>query len=366
MIKRIRTTQVPVLAVAVVILAAACGGGDEGGAGGGTDAGARKQVDVGLSSGAVSVFMYYVAETLDYYGEEGLDVTLTPTEGSSDVAQQLAAGNFHLGQASSTAVLPLLPRVDLHPFYTVITKEWREWIVAEESAISSVSDLEGTTVGVSDLSGGEIPVVRYLLEQNGIDPDRDVEIVDIGEEPASVIAAFQQDRIQSYAGSKSALIPVQELGEVSFRSIFPEEFSSGPVEVMWATEQTAQDRDLLVSFGRATAKGTLFCETDVEACLDVIGQDHPELVQDRETTRKVLEVFIDLTEAPEEGGQPQFGPLFLDSYDFYIDILSTGEDAEIEDPEAIDVESLAITGLQDDINNFDREAVIEQAQNYSA
>lgn len=351
---------VAVLASAVTL--AACGGDSETGGSNGEE---LRKVDIGLSTGSLAVFMYYAAETLGYYEDEGLDVTITPTEGSSDSAAQLAAGNFDVAQGASSAMLALMGEVELHPFYSVITHEYRDWVVAADSDIQSVADLEGTTIGVSDLAGGEVPIVRFILSENGINPQTGAEIVALGEEPATVVGAFEKDRVDSYSTSRSALIPIEEAG-ITLRSIFPESFSAGPVEALVAGPEAAEDTELLVAVGRATAKGTAFCAADVEACLDVIEQDHPELVADRDTARAIVETFIELSMPPEQDGRPYYGPVDQEGWERYMEIFSSGEDPLIADPDAIDLDALVVDGLQEEINDFDLEEVEEQARSYES
>lgn len=348
-------------AMVALLLMAACGG-DSDGEGSGEE---LRNVDIGLSTGSLAVFMYYVADTLGYYEEEGLNATITPTEGSSDSAAQLAAGNFDVAQGAASAMLALMGDVELHPFYSVITREYRDWVVAADSDIQSVADLEGTTIGVSDLAGGEVPIVRFVLSENGIDPQTGVEIVALGEEPATVVGAFEQDRVDSYSTSRSALIPIEEAG-IELRSIFPESLSAGPVEALVAGPEATEDRELLVGVGRATAKGTAFCTADVEACLDVIGEDSPELVADRDTARAIVETFIELTTPPEQDGRPYYGPVDQEGWELYMEIFSAGDDPLIADPDSIDLDSLMVDGLQEDINDFDLEAIQEQASSYES
>lgn len=350
-----------VYAIALLLLiTTACSGDDESGA----DGGELQQVDIGLSSGSLAVFMYYVADTLGYYEEEGLDATVTPTEGSSDAAQQLAAGNFDVAQGASSAMLAIMGGdVPLHPFYSVITREYRDLVVPADSSISSVADLDGATIGVSDLAGGEVPIVRFILTESGIDPKTDVDIVASGEEPPSVASALEQERIQAYSGSRSALIPIEAAGG-ELRSIFPESLESGPVEALVASDEAAQDQDLLTKIGRATAKGTAFCAADVEACLDVIGQDHPELVTDRETAIQIVETFVELSLPPEEDGRPFYGPVDLEGWQLHLEIFSSGDDPLIPNPDLIDLEELVVDGLQNGINDFDIEEIEDQANNY--
>lgn len=176
---------------------------------------------------------------------------------------------------------------------------------------------------------------------------------------------MEKGRIAAYAGSKSGLIPIEELTDLSFRSIFPDTFGDGPVEALVATEAFAQDRDKLVAVARATARATDFCAVSVGACINVLRQDHPEMVTDEETARQVLEVFIGLTTPPIVDGVAAYGPSDREGWERYIEVFSFGEKPLIEDPTAIDLDALLVDGLQDDINDFDRDEIRELAEENS-
>lgn len=343
------------------LVASACGDSAERGdtAGDNND---LRELTLGLPTGALTVHMTYVADTLGYYEEEGLDVELVPTEGSSAVAQQLIGGNFDVGWGGADVMMNAMEEgTDLYAFFPG-ERDYRDWIVPSDSAITSLSDLQATTVGVSNLSGGEVPIVRYLLDRAGL---TDVELVAVGEEPAAIAVSFEQDRIQSYAGAQSAIVPFKLQTGFEDQSIYPDEFADQYVEFFMANESTAEDKELLVSIGRATAKGQLFCDTNPSACLDVIGKDHPELVEDPELATNILDAYLNLTRPPTREGRPYYGEVDRATWELLLEIFSSGREPLITAPEKIDLDKSLLTDLHEEINDFDHEAIIEQAENYS-
>jgi ABC-type nitrate/sulfonate/bicarbonate transport system substrate-binding protein len=210
-----------------------------------------------------------------------------------------------------------------------------------------------------------VPLVRYLLSEEGIDPAEDIQIIEVGDQPPSIQAALEQGRVDSFAGSASHVIAINAAGYET-RSILPETFQSGlPVEGLLAREPHNEDEELMVGVARATVKGMLFCQTNPSACLDVIEQDRQELVADRALAEETLENYINFSTPPEEGGTLHFSPTTVEGWETYLGVYSSGEDPVVTDPDAIDLENLVIEDLRDEINDFDRDAVIEEAENYS-
>ena len=54
------------------------------------------------------------------------------------------------------------------------------WAVKDDSDIKTIADLKGKTVGISVLGGGTYGPFAMLLKQNGVDPEKDIKLVEVG------------------------------------------------------------------------------------------------------------------------------------------------------------------------------------------
>src|SRR4030081_109236 len=54
------------------------------------------------------------------------------------------------------------------------------WAVMDDSPIKKISDLKDKTIGISVIGGGTQGPFAMLLKQNGVDPDQDIKLVEIG------------------------------------------------------------------------------------------------------------------------------------------------------------------------------------------
>lgn len=54
------------------------------------------------------------------------------------------------------------------------------WAVKEDSPIKSVADLKGKTVGINVFGAGIYGPMALLLKRNGVDPDKDIKLVETG------------------------------------------------------------------------------------------------------------------------------------------------------------------------------------------
>jgi NitT/TauT family transport system substrate-binding protein len=54
------------------------------------------------------------------------------------------------------------------------------WAVKDDSPIKTIADLKGKTVGISVIGGGTQGPFNMLLKKNGIDPAKDIKLVEVG------------------------------------------------------------------------------------------------------------------------------------------------------------------------------------------
>jgi ABC-type nitrate/sulfonate/bicarbonate transport system substrate-binding protein len=54
------------------------------------------------------------------------------------------------------------------------------WAVKDDSPIKTIADLKGKTVSINTLGSGIHGPMAILLKQNGVDPDKDIKLVEIG------------------------------------------------------------------------------------------------------------------------------------------------------------------------------------------
>lgn len=347
------------LLLALALFAAACGGDDDDSAdgGGGDDGGEVQSVDLGLSTGSVFAYGYLIAEELGFYDEEGYDVSLQPTGGSSDVAQLLAAENVVAGMGVPGAMLPAIEQgSELYPFFTYAYGEVFDVVVPAGSDMTEIADLDGLTIGISDLAGGETPLVKALLSEAGIDPETDVKLLEVGAAAPKVKLALDRGDIDAYSSAKSDIAKIEAAG-VDLESIAPDSLDVLPAEGLLAHSGTKDDTDLLVALGRATAKGQLIAYTNIDAAVCVLKKQVPEEFADEEAGIASLESVIPITQAPEENGEYVFGFLDAEGWNTYVEIFIQG-DVISED---IDMSQYVIDDLVEQINDFDQQAIVDMA-----
>ena len=106
-------------------------------------------------------------------------------QGTSAISQALAAGAIDCG---TQGVLPIAQgTISGTLAVDIVAQHVGEkpgsfsvyWAVKEDSPIKSIADLKGKTVGISIINGGTQGPFNLLLRKAGLDPDRDIKLVEV-------------------------------------------------------------------------------------------------------------------------------------------------------------------------------------------
>lgn len=217
------------------------------------------------------MFPIFMAMEKGFYVEEGLDVTLNYSKGSSDAARQLAAGNVDWGIFSSAATMQTVQRgFPLKAIMQIYYPDTFDIVVPADSPVQTMADMKGKTIGLSDLAGGEVPMTRASIVEAGLQEGADVKLVVAGEGDPTTIRSFTEDRIQAYAGAKRDLLLIPAQG-IPTRSITPAAIAAFPGDALSVTAETFEaDPETLAKFVRATLKGWAWGMANSDAAFELL------------------------------------------------------------------------------------------------
>jgi NitT/TauT family transport system substrate-binding protein len=291
------------------------------------------------------MFPIFMALEQGFYEEEGLDVVLNYSKGSSDAARQLAAGNVDWGIFSSAATMQTMQRgFPLKAIMQIYYPDTFDIVVPAASDIQSMADMAGKTIGLSDLAGGEVPMTRASIVEAGLKEGVDVKLVVAGEGDATTVRSFTEDRIQAYAGAKRDLLLIPAQG-VETRSITPDAIARFPGDALSVRAETYEsDPDLLVKFVRATLKGWAWGMANDEAAFELLKTKYAAAsLGDNPVAPEFWELVQSYYTAPESVSQ--HGTFIPEAWDFYMTYLQLGEGEQKALAGPVDLSTL----LTDDI-----------------
>lgn len=247
---------------------------------------------------------YFKANVLKRYGKE-YTLETTTAKGTPGVATLLAANQADIGTLAFTTLATLVQTGGVAGGVSAIAAIHQDavkgyasnpFVVLDSSPIRSVADFKGKTVAVNAFNGSVDIILRLALEKAGLDPKRDVRVVEM---PFGNIGpALRQKRID--VGVLAMPFQVQEKKKGGIRFIFDAVGIVPPYPVLF---QAARN-DFLKTQGPAV-RAWLADFVDARAW-----------IYNPANRKTAVKVTAELIKRPEE----ELDEYFLKPADFYRDI----------------------------------------------
>ncbi len=164
---------------AMLLALAGCGGDDEEEGGGGAGGGGAEMTKVRVGVLPISnVAPLYLGMQKGFFEEEGLEIEPAPAQSGNEIVTAMVSGDqpfAFLGYVPASSGraqgLPIKLIANADNGAETAKKEWTQLMVAKDSPIRTVEDLEGKTIAVNALKGvGEV-VIKAALDKRGVDPN---------------------------------------------------------------------------------------------------------------------------------------------------------------------------------------------------
>jgi NitT/TauT family transport system substrate-binding protein len=188
---------------------------------------AATAVNVGQIGNSIAFFPLFVAKNEGYFRDAGLDINLTVLSSGTLVGTAVTSGSVDIGCGVITDVFQLLHAgrackvigslVD--GYYIDIVASNQMLAATKLSRASRLSDridaLRGKKIGITGPGSGTEALLQFLLRSRHIDATRDLEIVNMGTDQGSIIAAMRTGRIDgvSFAWPLTMIAEAQNVGK---------------------------------------------------------------------------------------------------------------------------------------------------------
>jgi len=196
---------------------------------------------------------YWVMKDGGFFKQEGLDVDLIYIPSSSVVASAMLAGDVAVSAANSQVVADIgLQGGDLVAMGAIINVA--AFYIMASPEIRSVQELKGKAVGVTRFGASTDFSIRMLLRKHGLEPVRDVPIIQIGGMP-EIAAALSKRSIYAAPMSYPMGYVAQQAGMKMISNLAKEEIPFMHVGLTtsrrFIKEHRTQAKALLRAYGRA-------------------------------------------------------------------------------------------------------------------
>jgi NitT/TauT family transport system substrate-binding protein len=292
----------------------------------------------------------------------GVDVDIQLTNANAAMQTMLTGKVQFVNMGPAAAVLARAKGAPIKSVYMNIRENYNFMVVEDSSPIRTIADFKGKTIGVLSYGSQMVKIFKAVLSEAGLNPDRDVTIVETGS-GAQAVAALTSHRVDIWGTWDSQIATGENIGLKLRR------FSSAAAEKLnWGSGYFVRDDyvksnpQTIIKVMRCVAEGTLFAITNPEAAVRIHWQIYPNSkptgVSDEEAMRQALHIletrlaFLKLEPGAKWGELPPASAEAMVAF-----MRATGElKADLK------VDDLFTNQFVPEINKFDAEAVIAAAK----
>ncbi len=252
-----------------------------------------KRIAVAYSAISATQSAFYLAKDANIFEKHGLYVDPVYVAGGSRVSQAIIAGEFTVALAGGNIVYADLAGGDIVTFGGVVNVP--SFYLYVQPSIKTQENLRGKTLGVTRYGASTDFTLRYLLKKWGVEPDRDVKIIQMGGQP-EIFAGMQAGVIHGGILSSPGDFKAKKAGFTMLVN-FAKVGLDYPTTSLVSTRLTIKkDRETVKRFLMAYSEGVDRLFRDKELAMKIIGKW--TRTQDRETLESSYEYATNFIERP--------------------------------------------------------------------
>ncbi|OGQ91556.1 MAG: hypothetical protein A2253_00240 [Deltaproteobacteria bacterium RIFOXYA2_FULL_55_11] len=242
---------------------------------------ALKKIRVGVPSVSMGNIIIFVTKEAKLFEKYGLDAEVITMNGSGIASKALISGNIEISPiATPTVINANLAGSDMAILAHTMPGVIHALMVKPE--IKRVEELKGKKIAVSSLGSLTDFLVRYIARKKGLNPDRDLTLIQTGGD-AERIVALKSGVVDGAAMSHPGYGRAQRLG-FSMLWDSAKEVNYPWMEITTRKATARSDREMILSYMKAHLEGIAVFKKDREFGKKVIKKtlrlDDEELVNE--------------------------------------------------------------------------------------
>ena len=227
------------------------------------------KLTIGLPVPSISFLPVWVADQNGFLKEEGItDAKILAFRGDADVIQALAAGTVDLNVASLTGLVSAINSGQkFKGVWAGYNMPFFDWYA--QPKFKSITETKGGRYAVSKFGALTDSLTRYALRSAGLDPDKDVKILQLGGSTQS-LAAMEAGQIDASILSSPQTYIAAEKGFVKLMSQKEQIAPDWPTHVVYGKEEfIAGNPNRIKAFLRATTKAVEWIKSNPDEAAKV-------------------------------------------------------------------------------------------------
>ena len=308
---------------------------------------------------------------LGYYNAEGVDFELVNVANPSQGMQSVATGETSMASLNPGFFIPIVAKDSSFPViatYNWLPRNASSVAVKPDSQLQKVAELRGKRVGIRNQGDIGRIVIKTMLRELGLD-DAGTEYTAIGD-GGGAGSALYHDQVDAIASYDTANARTELAGfKLRYLPLTPK-FDATPSGYFgFSKKMVSEKRREVVGFCRALAKSTIFAHTNPEQCIlmhwELYPESRPKSKSEEEAKAEMLFLIgkrMDHWMPRPDNPDQRMGSTTVEDWNALI--AMTAE--TVGDPQLAtkigDPQKLFTTDMIDEINAFDKEAIIREAK----
>ncbi|MEX0758009.1 MAG: ABC transporter substrate-binding protein [Tistlia sp.] len=294
--------------------------------------------------------------------KEGLDVSFQPTNSTAAMQAVLAGQADFVLMGPGAAVKARAQGAPIKAVYMNMRKNFQFPVVEASSDIRSIEDFKGKTMGVVSYGAQMVAIFKGMLAEAGLDPDKDLTIVETGV-GAQAVAALQTGQVDIWGTWDSQIATAENMGlELRrFTSPFADKLKFGSSYFV-RDDYIEKEPETIAKVLRCVAQGTAIALENprgvVETHWEVFPATKPSGVAEEEAFRQGLHILEVRSEFLVKNEDEQWGEFPPQAVADLVEFME--ENGEIEP--GLDPEDLYTNQFVEQVNDFDHDSIPAQAE----
>ena len=252
-----------------------------------------KRIAVAYSAISATQSGFYLAKDAGVFEKHGLFVDPVYVAGGSRVSQAIIAGEFAVALAGGNIVFANLAGGDIVTVGGIVNVP--SFYLYVQPSIKRQEDLRGKALGITRYGASTDFTLRYLLKKWGLEPDRDVKILQMGGQP-EIFAGMQAGVIQGGILSSPGDFKAKKAGFALLANFAKVGLDYPTTSLVSTRSMIKKDRETVKRFLMAYSEAVDRLFRDKELAVKVIGKW--TRTEDRETLESSYEYATNFIERP--------------------------------------------------------------------
>lgn len=252
-----------------------------------------KRIAAGYSAISATQTGFYLAKDAGIFEKHGLYVDPVYVAGATRIQQAIIAGEFALALGGGNIVNVNLAGGDVVIIGGVVNVP--SFYLFVQPTIKRHEDLKGKALGITRYGASTDGSLRLLLKKWGLEPDRDVKVIQMGGQP-EILAGLQAGVVQGGILSSPGDFKARKAGFALLANFAKEGIDYATTSLVSTRSTIKKDRETVKRFLTAYSEAVDRLFRDKELGMKVIGKW--TRTQDRETLESSYEYAVNFIERP--------------------------------------------------------------------